>query len=203
MTLETDSRYRCILVDDDIWALRDIETVFPFDEYGFEVKGTYRNAVDAFEAVTKIHPELVITDICLGGKSGLDLIDDCRRMGYHGEFLIISGYSEFEYACHAIKQDVCTYLLKPIDADECREALEKVRSRLQNRQTSMEDDNTVDDIRRYIRDHYGDHLSLDDMAEVFHMNRTYFSEYFLKNFGKSFVQYKNEIRIEHAKSTLR
>lgn len=197
-----DCPYGCILVDDDIWALRDLETIFPFSEYGFVVKGTYRNAADAFEAIREIHPALVITDICLGGKSGLELIDDCRRLGYEGEFLIISGYSEFDYARHAIKQDVCTYLLKPIDADECREALKKVQSRLQNRQMTADDTNRTDDIRRYIREHYRERLSLDDIADAFHMNRTYFSEFFMKSFGKNFVQYKNEVRIEQAKTLL-
>ena len=40
------------------------------------------------------------------------------------------------------------------------------------------------------------------MADAFFINRTYLSEMFRERFGKNFVQYKNEVRIERAKVLL-
>jgi YesN/AraC family two-component response regulator len=141
--------------------------------------------------------------VCLGDKNGLDLISKCIRDGYEGEFLIISGYSEFEYARRAIEWDVSTYLLKPLDAHECREALEKVVGRLEKKTVVRNDNDIVDRIRSYIHKNYQHKLSLEEMASEYHMNRTYFSEFSRKNFGKTFVQYKTEVRIEHAKVLLK
>ena len=60
----------------------------------------------------------------------------------------------------------------------------------------------MDQIKDYVRDHYADRLSLNDVVEIFHINSTYLSECFKKAFGKNFVQYKNEVRIQRAKVLL-
>ena len=96
------------------------------------------------------------------------------------------------------------YLLKPIDRTEGLAALQKVRNKLENRAQPVRDDanETLDRIRDYIRENYQKRLSLDDVADAFFINRTYLSEMFRERFGKNFVQYKNEVRIERAKVLL-
>lgn len=195
--------YPCILIDDDPWALVDIKNALPFLEMGFCLAGEYDNATDALQALEKMQPALIISDICLGGMSGLDLFDICRRQGYTGEFIIISGYSDFEYARKAIQADVSTYLLKPVNYAEGKAALLKARNKLEGRPQKYDDQQTtINRIRDYIQKNYQKRLSLDDLAEEFFINRTYLSELFRERFGKNFVQYKNEVRIEHAKILL-
>lgn len=196
--------YPCVLIDDDPWALMDIRNTMPFDEFGFELVGEYRNATDAMAAILKLKKALVISDICLGGISGLVLIENCRKRQFEGEFIIISGYSEFEYARKAIASDVLMYLLKPVDAGKCREALMKARRRLDDAPaTYSAHERDFDRLPDYIRENYQQRLTLDDVAEAFHLSKTYLSERFREHFGKNFVQYKNEVRIEHAKQLLR
>lgn len=65
-----------------------------------------------------VHPDIVITDIMMPGMSGLDLIEETHRRFPEIEFIIISGYREFDYAQTAIRSGVENYLLKPIDRDE-------------------------------------------------------------------------------------
>lgn len=196
--------YPCILVDDDPWALVDIKNTLPFSETGFYVAGEYGGAQDALADMERLQPALVISDICLGGMSGLELIAACRKRNFAGEFIIISGYSDFEYARQAIQADVSNYLLKPIDRTEGLAALQKARNKLENRAQPARDDanETLDRIRDYIRENYQKRLSLDDVADAFFINRTYLSEMFRERFGKNFVQYKNEVRIERAKVLL-
>ena len=195
--------YGCILVDDDIWALLDMKKIIPFEEMGFRILGEYGNASEAIDASKKLHLDLIITDICMGGMNGLELIKACRKNGFTGEFVIISGYSEFEFARQAIEQDVSTYLLKPIDVHKSREALQKVRDHLEANNTSYGEKDIVDCIRDYIDRNYASKLTLEEAATSFSMNKSYFSEFFSKNFGKTFVQYKTEVRIERAKVLLR
>ena len=50
----------------------------------------------------------------------------------------------------------------------------------------------------YINEHYSEPLTLDTMANHFHMNSSYFSSYFKKNTGKNFKEYLISVRLQHA-----
>lgn len=50
----------------------------------------------------------------------------------------------------------------------------------------------------YIDEHYAEPLTLDTMANHFHMNSSYFSSYFKKNTGKNFKEYLISVRLQHA-----
>ena len=196
--------YSCILIDDDPWALMDIKRTLPLEEMGFSLAGEYGNTQDAEAAIEKHHPSLILSDICMGGANGLDLIGKCRQKGYDGEFIIISGYSDFEFARKAIQVDVCAYLLKPINYQDGKAALQKARNKLEGRPHPYDDpQHIINRIRDYIRKNYQKRLSLDDIADEFFINRTYLSELFRERLGKNFVQYKNEVRIEQAKILLK
>ncbi len=194
---------RCIVIDDDKWALLDVRNVFPWEEFGLKLTGTYLSAEEAIPVIRKENPCLVVTDICLGNENGLEMIRRLKAEGFKGEFIIISGYSEFDYAKKALEHDVCAYLLKPLDVNECRRAITKAMLRLEKKSSDSGSRDIVDEIREYMRSHFSEKTSLTDMAEHFHMNTTYFSEFFAKNMGKTFAEYRNEIRLEQAKVLLK
>ena len=55
----------------------------------------------------------------------------------------------------------------------------------------------------YIRNHYGEHITLDEVARVVHLSPSYFSRLFKAETGKTFSEYLQALRIEQAKSFLR
>ena len=59
--------------------------------------------------------DLLLTDICMPGMSGLELIEEMKKENLCKHFSILSGFSDFEYAQTAIKFGVYDYLLKPVD----------------------------------------------------------------------------------------
>src|SRR5690606_21587429 len=65
------------------------------------------------------------------GIDGLQLMSEIRNTDTRIHFIILSGYSEFEYAKRAINANVTGYLLKPVDEDELIQYLEIVRTKLQ------------------------------------------------------------------------
>ncbi len=196
--------YTCIIVDDDKWALTDMRSNIAFAKAGFRLAGEYLNAHDALQAITASPPDLVITDIRMGEISGLDLVEECRRKGISSLFVIISGHSDFGYAQRALNNGVCHYMLKPVDAGEGLRMLLKVRDLLTNKSVPEAiGHGAIDDIMQYMRQQYQQRLTLEDVADHFFMNKTYLSELFKKETGKSFVQFKNEIRVERAKVLLR
>lgn len=64
------------------------------------------------------------------GMSGLDVVRIAREHGYDGKVVILSGYSDFNYARTAIRYGVLSYLTKPIDEDELLEIVTQIRNQL-------------------------------------------------------------------------
>lgn len=80
-----------------------------------------RNGKEALEYLTQHSADVLFTDINMPVLNGLGLIEQTRQLDPRLTSVIISGYSEFEYARQAIRLGVKNYLLKPIDrAELCR-----------------------------------------------------------------------------------
>ena len=71
----------------------------------------------------------LFTDINIPVLNGLGLIEQARQLDPRLTSVIISGYSEFEYARQAIRLGVKNYLLKPIDRAELCRILDTPRRR--------------------------------------------------------------------------
>lgn len=69
------------------------------------------------EGILRYKPDLVLIDIKMPGLSGLEVIQKAKEQGFEGHFIILTGYSEFEYAKQAISMGVDGYLLKPIEEE--------------------------------------------------------------------------------------
>lgn len=76
------------------------------------------NGMEGLELYKRFRPDLIITDIKMPYKTGLELISDIRKEDKDTQIILISGYNEFEYARKAISLGVSGYLLKPIDREE-------------------------------------------------------------------------------------
>lgn len=195
---------KCILVDDDRWALVDIRASFPFSEYGLEVVAECLNAEDALEAIHQHKPDLVITDVCMEMASGIDLLKICRQNGIDAQFVVVSGYDQFSYVQEAINNGALYYLLKPISGDEARRALERVKQVLNERADLLKTDVApFQRVLTYIQLHCAEQFSLEDLAQQFGFHKTYLSELFTKHFGMGFVKYRNNLRIQKAQKLLR
>ena len=67
-----------------------------------------------------------MTDIKMPGMSGLDLIGKvCTNTDLTIEFILLSGYADFEYAKQAIIYKVSNYLLKPCNESQIIDAIKK------------------------------------------------------------------------------
>lgn len=122
--------YKVILVDDEKWSLEGLMNVFPWEEMGFDVIAQLTNSQDALEIIRDQTPDVVFTDIRMPNISGLDLISFTREMGKTSEFIIISGYDDFNYAQQALQLGAFDYRLKPIDPDDARMVLKRLKDHL-------------------------------------------------------------------------
>ncbi|KWX70262.1 AraC family transcriptional regulator [Paenibacillus riograndensis] len=109
--------YKVMIVDDEAWAIKGICNAFDWDKYGFEIVGQFKSAYNAWDAIRADKPDLVFTDIRMPDISGLDLMKRAKTHGLDTEFVIVSGYAEFEYAQEALRYGALDYFLKPLDID--------------------------------------------------------------------------------------
>lgn len=119
---------RLVIIDDEKPIVNLIKALVPWTSIGIEVAGEAYNGDDALSLIRDTGPDIVITDIMMPGMNGLDLIGETHRLYPQTEFIIISGYREFDYAQTAIRSGVENYLLKPIDRDELVSTLKRLRS---------------------------------------------------------------------------
>jgi YesN/AraC family two-component response regulator len=177
---------------------------------GFEFSGAFSNVDDALSFISQNHINLVLSDIRLGEKSGLDLAKIMSETYPDILVVLISAYKEFEYAKKAIEYHVFSYLTKPTSYDDIinlfKSAKLELDIKIQNVQkeepNSSSAKNSFEKALFYINAHFLEDITRENIASYLNMNPEYFSRFFKKNAGKKMVDYVNELRIEHAKALL-
>lgn len=126
--------YSLIIVDDEIWTLRDMEVLLR-DVEGFTVIGAYTNPVEAEKAIRLSRPDVVLTDLRMEEMTGQMLMKAIHEHCPKTRIIICSAYRDFDAARDAIKYDAVDYLLKPIIKEDFLHAFETVRTLLEQVRT--------------------------------------------------------------------
>ena len=109
---------KVVIVEDNPTTVLSLVKTIDWDMMKCEVAGTAGDGESGGVMIRQLKPDIVLTDIRMPVKSGLDMIADVREDMPDCRFVIITGYDEFQYASQAIKLGVFDYLLKPIDNEE-------------------------------------------------------------------------------------
>ena len=96
------------------------------------------DGVSALALQEQYLPEIIITDIRLPGMDGLELIYQVQQKYPATKFIVISGYSDFEYAKRAIQLQVSDYLLKPVKEEELCKSLSRLILSVQSAHNDLE-----------------------------------------------------------------
>lgn len=122
---------KVLIIDDEPYVREGLKYIVDWKENGFEVCGEASNGDEGYDRILELKPDIILLDIQMPGKQGLDILKDIRSQGNNGRFIIVSGYSNFDYAKKAIKYGVKDYLLKPIDEDELLEIVLKLKKEIE------------------------------------------------------------------------
>lgn len=120
---------RVIVADDEEKVCKLICQLIDWDALEMELVGTASNGIEALRLIQDKKPDLILSDIRMPGYNGLELMKQARESHPDLEFIIISGYSSFEYAQTAIQYGVQDYILKPVNRQLLNATLQKVRKR--------------------------------------------------------------------------
>jgi len=121
-----------VLVVEDEPRLRDLlADVIPDMDPGFTVT-LARSAEDATRIMQSDPHDILLLDLHLPGKSGMDLLEQTRRDWPRAQVIIMTGYGDLDTARRAIRLDVVDFLGKPCRLAELEVALTRARQRLTN-----------------------------------------------------------------------
>jgi two-component system response regulator YesN len=179
----------------------------------FVCVATAADGEEAAELVERHLPDLLITDIKMPELTGVELIERVRRTNPDIRILIVSGYSEFEYARRAIELDVDEYILKPVNADELRRFLLRIRIQLEASagtvdaqfgldRIGLQETELAKAVELYLREHFRQPYSLEHLASRFGCKTAYLIRLYRKVIGSTPTQDLIRFRIEKAKRLL-
>jgi DNA-binding NarL/FixJ family response regulator len=103
---------RRILIVDDHPIFREGLTQSLNREHDLSVCGEAENASQALECVRTLKPDLVIVDLTLPGKSGLELIKDVRALEPQLPLLVVSMHDESLYTSRILRAGARGYVMK-------------------------------------------------------------------------------------------
>lgn len=178
----------------------------------FEIVGAFSNGAQCLEFLDTASADLIITDIRMPYMDGVQLIQVLRERGSTIDFILVSGYDDFEYCRMAIRSRVFDYILKPLDKKDFIHTLQRYL-RAGNSQTDVDqpekdleadrDKKIIREIKQYLRTHYRENISLESLSAQFYMNPNYISQLFKNEVGITLTAHLNQIRMEMARHFLR
>lgn len=121
---------KIIVVEDETKSREGILNILARDTE-YEVAAVCGNGKEGLEAVRKYRPDLVISDIKMPVMGGLEMLEKILEEGIAVQAVLLTGYSEFEYARRALKLQVVEYVLKPLEVDDFLEVLHKAEGNIE------------------------------------------------------------------------
>lgn len=110
-----------VVEDDEIYRERLMRA---FRERGMEVFGAEDGDV-AVSVAAEESPDLVVVDLKMPKKSGLEVLKEVRRLDESTKVVVLTGYGSIATAMEAVRLGATHYLTKPADADEILAAFER------------------------------------------------------------------------------
>lgn len=122
-----NKKLRVVLIDDNAGHLRGIKELINI-ESSYEVVGSTTSANLGINLVKKYHPDIVLTDINMPEKDGLQVIQAIAKLELSTKVIVLSGYDDSDLVYRAMKLGAKGYVLKTMASVKLIDAIEQVSS---------------------------------------------------------------------------
>lgn len=196
---------KLLIADDEDTIRRGVSKYVKLHSERFAQIYEAENGQKALDLLLKYQPDLLLLDVQMPLKNGIDVMREASKAGLRPITVILSGYDEFTYAQQAIRYGAKEYLLKPVRATDILACLTKLADEAYGTETKDElgseqekHNHFVREAQEYIAEHYAEDILQSDVAERLGISGGYLSTLFSQNLNCKFVDYLNQVRIEHA-----
>jgi two-component system response regulator YesN len=211
---------RILIVEDENIIRKGLVYTIDWTSMDCVIVGEAKNGEEGIAKIEELKPDIVITDIRMPKLDGLEMLQQANNI-HKFESIVISSYSEFEYAKQAIKLGVFDYLLKPIDEDKLKLLISKVKDEIMSKKIYKEikkqvkniDQITILDIDQYsnsskikskytkkaikfIVRNYKVKISVEELSDKLDVSSSYLSRKFKQETGHTFNNFINRYRVQ-------
>jgi two-component system response regulator YesN len=116
---------KMLIVDDEKIIRRGIAGGYDWAALGITAVLEARDGTEAMELALKHRPQIIISDICIPKRTGLEFSRAALKEVPDTQIILLSGYDEFQYAREAVQIGAIEYLLKPATIEQIVGAVEK------------------------------------------------------------------------------
>lgn len=118
---------RFVIIEDEIRIREGIRRLLSKLDEDNEIAGEAEDGMEGLELIRRVKPDVIITDIRMPVMDGLEMLESLYEEGCRAKAIVLSAYSEFEYARQALRLGVTEYILKPVVMTDFFEAVEHVK----------------------------------------------------------------------------
>lgn len=213
---------RVLIVEDEDMIRKGLIHTLDWSSMGCVIVGEARNGQEGLEKIQELMPDIVFTDIIMPKMTGIEMLEAANDIGVF-KSIILTSYSEFEYAQKAITLKVFGYLLKPVDEMELKEIINKVRTEVHKQRTynklleRTKDKSDIQlsnldiyiqgrDIRNpyvektleIIKEKYSNKLTIEGVAEELGVSSSYLSRKLKEEMAQTFLEILHKCRLQKA-----
>lgn len=114
---------RAVIIDDELIGINTLKILIEKHTQGIKIVATATEPEKGIASIEDYRPEIVFLDVSMPKMSGFELLE---RLNYKN-FKLVFTTAHQEYAIRAIKNGAYDYLLKPIDIEELKECVIKIK----------------------------------------------------------------------------
>lgn len=103
---------KTIIIDDDIFDFTYLKNLINWEEHGFILYDKPTSGPEAFEIIEKEKPDIIITDMKMPGRDGVEVIKHLSEKYPWVKIIVLSGYDDFKYVKQSFKMGAIDYILK-------------------------------------------------------------------------------------------
>ncbi|MBO9600751.1 MAG: response regulator [Cohnella sp.] len=197
------------IVDDEERIRIGLERMLAKCTLDLKIVGSYANGMDAMQGLLGMGPDeldVLITDIEMPMINGLALIKELRKKRPSLYVIILSGYSEFEYAREAIRLGITDYLLKPVEKSELFRLLGTCAKAGETKERVQEGGDhahgLVERVNQLLDKDFGASFDLKRLSAQIGLSPSYMSHQYSRKTGETITDYLNRLRVGKAKEFL-
>jgi two-component system LytT family response regulator len=135
---------KAVLIDDEISNLENLRTLLQKHCPQVTIMATAQQVNDAIYAIEKHLPDIVFLDIQMGNQTGFDILKALPKRNF--EVIFVTAYDK--YGIQAVKFAALDYLLKPIDIEELKTAVNKAKHKLTTQIQNLQLDFLLQQIKK-------------------------------------------------------
>ena len=189
---------KILLVEDNVKAADNLACYIRQTFPNITVCSVCYDGNEALNYLQSHEVDMMITDICMPGMDGIELIEKTIRLLPHLRIVVLSAYDYFDYVRKAFILGVKDYLLKPID----RVALAGLFQESKEIGLSSDAD-YVGRIKKLVDTHLQDQLSLSFISDSLGISTAYCSTIFKQALGENLSSYITRVRLEKSMKLLK